>query len=525
MITQRSSLLSATALLLSSIALVQPGHSQCSRKSLDASLPECSPNAIAGYPGRECIVTIDRTQPFSPAAFSVPKNTDIYIKLTNPRLNETVQFIPTFSGIPSQDVFGNAVQSATGGPLQSLIVSLHLSSAAASAARDTDRRLASHAAAVPHSITDDILARQKAIAKKLSTLAESIAQSNIKLSCLQAYEDSTAYDPTTPNALACSTSHFPTPAAFLAAKNTIGGEVATNAKANVDVGELGKIDAILKDALDNCKSYDEQAPAPAHPVVQPNECDDVSTLLLYQHKLDDTATDILTGQKQLQAAQLVLENTPTTLPDFFTCVSLTQNSTGTVNVTTQIPPQVTTTTIASVPVTFGISHWLASTGAGFSFSGANSYSNAPLLVNGKPVLDSGGKAETIVTRSTTKPTVLAPLVMVSYMIPGINQWHWESACPRHCGFLLSGGVGANLTSSPKSADFVVGISFQLGSVLVTPSADVTRDVRLSQGVFEGAQLGSSPPSPLPTRTVWTTKLSIGLSYILPIGSSGSSGGK
>lgn len=107
--------------------------------------------------------------------------------------------------------------------------------------------------------------------------------------------------------------------------------------------------------------------------------------------------------------------------------------------------------------------------------------------------------------------------MAHYMISSINRWAWENSCPRHCGFLLSGGVGANLTASQKSADFLGGVSFQIGSVLITPAAHVTWDVRLTQGISTGDQLGSSPPSPLPTQRSLVTKFAIGISYVLPIG--------
>jgi len=97
--------------------------------------------------------------------------------------------------------------------------------------------------------------------------------------------------------------------------------------------------------------------------------------------------------------------------------------------------------------------------------------------------------------------------------PRLTFSAWENKCPNGCSFLLTGGVGANLTS--KTADFDTGISFQIGGVLITPTVHFGRDVRLSNGVTVGQELGPSPPNPLPTENHWVRKFGIGLSYTLP----------
>jgi serine acetyltransferase len=53
-------------------------------------------------------------------------------------------------------------------------------------------------------------------------------------------------------------------------------------------------------------------------------------------------------------------------------------------------------------------------------------------------------------------------------------------------------------AASKTADFDTGISFQIGGVLITPTVHFGRDVRLSNGVTVGQELGPSPPNPLPT---------------------------
>jgi hypothetical protein len=286
----------------------------------------------------------------------------------------------------------------------------------------------------------------------------------------------------------------------------------------VPVGEIAIIDGILSDVAKGCIALQESGKLDPNSLkLTLGDCDPFLKLSYYQKRIDDTLSDILAAQKALQAAGLVLANIPRSLPQYTYCMELPKNVTGTISIVTQVPPLTTTTTVTAIPISSSLSHWLASTGVAFSFAGANSYSNTPLFANGKPVLDSNGKPETVVTQTITRPTVVFPAVMGHYMIPWFNHWQWENSCPRHCGFLLSGGVGANLTASQKSADFLGGASFQLGSVLITPAAHVTWDVRLAQGVKVGDQLGSSPPSPLPTKRSVVTKFAIGISYVLPVG--------
>ena len=126
----------------------------------------------------------------------------------------------------------------------------------------------------------------------------------------------------------------------------------------------------------------------------------------------------------------------------------------------------------------------------------------------------GWAPPTIVTRSDTSPSVVAPELLVSYRLPWISRFSWENKCRGGCSFLLSGGAGANLTS--KSADFDSGFSFQIGSVLFTPTVHYGRENRLSNGVAVGQQLGASPPNPLPTNYQWVKKFGIAVTYALPI---------
>jgi hypothetical protein len=111
-------------------------------------------------------------------------------------------------------------------------------------------------------------------------------------------------------------------------------------------------------------------------------------------------------------------------------------------------------------------------------------------------------------------SVIAPIALVSYRINSLSNFKWETRCPGSCSFLLSGGVGANLTA--KEADFDVGASFEIGGVLFTPALHFGSDVRLANGLYVGEPLGSNPPSPLPTTNKWVLKAAFAITYSIPI---------
>jgi hypothetical protein len=160
-------------------------------------------------------------------------------------------------------------------------------------------------------------------------------------------------------------------------------------------------------------------------------------------------------------------------------------------------------------------HIAVSTGIGFSNLKFNTYTASPVIVNGQPVLDPTGKTTTSVVGNATEFSVIAPEALISYRIGALSHFLWQTKyCPNNCSFLLSGGIGANLTT--KSADFDVGPSLQVGSLLLTPTVHFGKDTRLSDGVAVGQMLGSSPPSSLPTTQSIVIKWGFLLTYSLPI---------
>jgi hypothetical protein len=180
----------------------------------------------------------------------------------------------------------------------------------------------------------------------------------------------------------------------------------------------------------------------------------------------------------------------------------------TVKLSAQQPLGGDSTDLASVNVSWVDSHWEISTGVLVSNLLSRSFQNAPIIQNGQPVVDSGGKTLTVVSQTTSKPVVV-PLIFVHYRLP------LDTDCGAHrCAFFLSGGIGVS-TQSGASADFAVGPTFAYGNFMLTPALHFTRDIRLSNGVKVGQELGPQPPS-LPTEKYWVHKVGLALTYSLPI---------
>jgi hypothetical protein len=79
--------------------------------------------------------------------------------------------------------------------------------------------------------------------------------------------------------------------------------------------------------------------------------------------------------------------------------------------------------------------------------------------------------------------------------------------------MASGGVGLNLGNS--TAEFMVGPSFKIYGIVISPAAHFGRETSLSQGVKVHDRLGVDPPDP-PTAAGWKVRFALGFSYLLPM---------
>lgn len=171
----------------------------------------------------------------------------------------------------------------------------------------------------------------------------------------------------------------------------------------------------------------------------------------------------------------------------------------------------TSSTISTWTATANSYNLVFSAGLGFSNLVNRSFSVTPQFKNGKPVLDSSGNAISTITEVDNHLSVIAPEVLGSYVLPKL-QW-LTSKCSFRCSFLLSGGIGANLTT--KSADFDTGISLRIWDVLLTPAVHWGRETRLADG-FNIGPVGTNAPSSVPTQTKGVWKFGFLFTYVIPM---------
>lgn len=123
-------------------------------------------------------------------------------------------------------------------------------------------------------------------------------------------------------------------------------------------------------------------------------------------------------------------------------------------------------------------------------------------------------ASTPVVRESLTYTVV-PAAMINFLIGR----EWIMARQRAA---LLGTFAVGYTPATSSVAFAFGPSFSWKSVVISPLADVGRDVKLAGGFTVGGPLGSSTtPAVAPlTNNVWDVKLAIGMSIRIPLGGSG-----
>jgi hypothetical protein len=230
-----------------------------------------------------------------------------------------------------------------------------------------------------------------------------------------------------------------------------------------------------------------------------------------QAQLDDSLKAVQAAQASLLQTAAVLEGINVLTLQLSDSKSYTVNPRGlnrtaTIKVSTQDLISNTSTAVVTITAIWGATHWETSTGALFSALKNRSFQNSPIIMNGKPNTDSSGKVNTQVTQSTTWPTVV-PVAFAHYRLV---EWARNE---QRFAFLLTGGIGINPYSA--SADFATGLTFGYRSFMITPLLHFGRDLRLTNGLALGEQLGSGPPS-LSTERYWVRKFGIAITYRLPI---------
>jgi hypothetical protein len=450
-------------------------------------VPPCVPAAPDGYAGGACVVTIDRDNPASPAAMVVRGKTTVTIRVKNARWNETVVFTTATSQVTAVDIAGTFFKNAIS-PLQALVLAQKAHSTAFIA------------------VADPIGVAQTRVRDKLNAVLANLANAAVALTCLETYK---VLD-TSGAQYACNPNANLNAASFVAAKATALQLMLDAATMPLPVAEWKAVDAKVTADLTASLALPENIAGEIATKNAALEKDDRYST--NQTLLNSVIGDAQSTQKTMMETAQQLKNLAGSSTEATYTVQQSRNYNSTITVAAQEVVSKTSTALGTVNISWQSNPWEISTGILFSTLVSRSFTNAPLIVNGQPVLDTSGKNLTLVTEADTRPVVVLPLVMANFRLRGVSHYTWENKCPNHCAFLLSGGVGLNLTT--KTADFAVGPSFQIGEVIFTTAAHFGRESMLTNGVTVGSQLGSSPPT-LPTANKWARGFGFAVSYVLP----------
>jgi hypothetical protein len=478
-------------LLVLVVALAKPVGAQTLKvveaKDIPAAekLPPCVSYGAAGYKPKKCSIRLDRQAPVTPASYILQRDTTVVVEVFHARPNEQLAFVIANTKSNPPDPFAGAVK-AFGGPLGSLV--LFQSVGRAIAARDeTDKA-------------------QDQLAQELNGIQTDVNHANTSIACLGKFQF-------TQDDFTCSQAKPLKIAEYPAQKQKAKELMQKAATENLPIQEYNTLDSGIGAVYAACVSDAQKLPNEEQADAK-SECQSASSRhLTNEARIKATIASIQTAQAALLVSFNALDNLDeqpasqayqfVTSPFVTSVVAISGQD---IVLKTPATPIVTATINAqAIP-------WVLSGGIGFSNLKSFTYTNAPIIINGVPSVDSGGKTLTQVTSTSTSPSIITPLALVSYRLNALSRARWEMSCRGSCAFLLSGGIGANLTS--KSADFDTGVSFQIGSVMFTPSVHFGRESRLTNGVFVGERLGSSPPT-LATQGFWVRKFGFSITYVIP----------
>lgn len=441
---------------------------------------ECGISSPDGLPGSQlCTITIERTAPASPPTITVRAGTTVRLIVAHARENEVVSFTPTTSKVAPVDIAGTFLKSAIT-PAGSINLIIHTT-------QDRIGALAKGAFSQPTTPIED---RFNDILKKLDATLSDIANAQVDLACLEAYR---TVDGLT-NKRTCTAAPLTD---FATARDTTKKRLTDAAKEELPIADYKQL----------------------HDQVNPDKPPAGFVGNNAYMTLDALVGTVIGDTEKIQAQLLETADQIASIPnnpvtDTYD-ITKGKNYTSTITIAAQEVISKTTTTLATVTINWQANQWEISTGIMFSALKNQSFANAPLVVNGAPVPSTSDptKNETFVQNTFTRPAVVVPMVMLNYRVRGLSDAGWENKCPGHCAVLLSGGVGLNVTQ--KDAEFGLGPSFQVGSVLFTVGAHIGRYTDLANGIGVGDHLGALAPGTLATTGRWTAKWGFGISYVLP----------
>ncbi|GEM_PF-3583465 len=451
--------------------------------------------SLGARPSGVCYWDIDRAAEVAPPALVVHAGTRILVRVWHPRPNEILLPAVVFAKIvppsPGNDILKNAVN-----PLQAITLApaTHIAAYAA---------FASLVACNPTSPLFDVGTCQSQLVDQIDSIQASINHANAALACLESYQiavPSTPLEhlnPAPTTAYTCSPAH----------------------PINPDHAEISQSDSFAyQKALVTTAITDALRLIP--PLATFNQFDTYiaknpttySSYISSDGEIKNAIGNIQTAQATLQQSYVLLLSIPDNANSQFYYFDVPRLTAATVTITGVEIISKTSSSIATwtaSPTSYNI---VFSAGLGFSNLVYRTFASTPQVQNGATVLNSSGNALSLVTESDTHLSVMAPEVLGSYVIPHLRKF--DSYCRLGCSLLVSGGIGANLTT--KSADFDTGISLRLMDVLLTPAVHFGRESRLIDGITVGSSLGANAPSTLPTQNKWVRKFGFVLTYMIPL---------
>jgi hypothetical protein len=490
-------------------ALATPVSVDSAKVTEIEAYPDCVPNAQAGYRNKKCKIQVWRTVPITPQPVIVPSGTDVYVELFEARQNEAVTFTLTASVTTPHQVGPTILQNVIPG-----LNAINITTAIPDAHQQTnfESTFRGRAPVTPESkqLADSIRQRQDELAAQTNVVLLAVQNAAEAMTCLSNYQTLITSGPR----FTCSQSSMLKYDDFADAKTRAFALANSSTAMPLRLNDVSDLDSVVKSFYLTCLSYYPHMGRQDSDVADSFCRGDAEALSTREALLDAAISDIQKAQDALiQAVQTLTAwvTPPSTVIYQYTAQKLTNMViviAGTEIVSKASSPISTVTiNVQAVPIA-------VSAGIGFSNLKFNTFTNSPIIVDGQPVLGPNGSTETQVTGTATAFSVITPTVLVSYRIKPLSNANWENRCPYGCSFLISGGVGANLTS--KEADFDIGPSFEIANILFTPAIHFGRDTRLTNGVMVGQQLGTNPPSPLPTKTKSVVKAAIVITYSLPL---------
>jgi hypothetical protein len=427
-----------------------------------------------------CKVTVNRADPGSPLPIQVPPNTTVYIDVENQQPNEIVQAVVSNDAVAKPDIGADILTK-----LATPLASLSLKQAVEGAGGRIESTYSMDLCNVQPQSEKCLKHRQDA----LYTALVGFYGAYVEPTCLQAYVE---YDRSSAR---CTTKALQSAAAFDAAKAQAIADIDGTLNASLPPPGLAKLDndvdhmCSVASPANGCKELqsDEERIDALASILATKKAANPNPLVSTRYALivfQDIVATNLAGYKKGSDRKLTIK----------------------VNAIEQIGN--TSTSIATVTITWQQANWSLSTGVVLSFLKNKAYANAPLYgPTGAPVTDGGGHTYTYVSLSKTYPGIISPVVFVNYRLHNFqtSQGRWA--------LLFSGGMGANIIT--KSADFASGPSIQFGNIVFTPAIHYGRQASLANGVHVGDQLGTSPPA-LPVYNPYKPALGFGLTYRIPL---------